>query len=201
MLSYINYWDFDKFSSGNLEKYYYGRWEYISEMISLIKKLDVKTVLELGPGKNTIVKNCDVMVKPKEDKWGRPMNKVNKEIVFDANEFPWPIEDKAYDLFIAAHVFEYLSNKQTKAFREVMRISKMAVITFPYLWNCSSGSSYYPESHMIDKELISDWTLGVEPDKIITVRRTAIDVSRGRRLIYFWNFDEDKGRKDDNIGY
>ena len=190
MLDFINYWDFDKFSSGNLVKYYSGCWEYISEMVSLIKELDVQTILELGPGKHTIVKNCDAMVKPEEDKWGRPINRINKEIIFDANESPWPIEDKAYDLFIAAHVWEYLSNKQTRAFREVMRISKKAIITFPYLWNCSRESPYYPESHMIDKDLISDWTLGAEPKKIITVRRTALDVSRGRRLIYFWEFDD-----------
>ncbi len=189
MLNFIDYWDFDRFSSGNLDKYYSGRWEYITEMVSLIKGENIHTVLEIGPGKHSIVKNCDVIIKPEEDQWGRPINKVNKQIVFDANDTPWPFKDKEYDLFIAAHVFEYLSNKQTRAFREVMRISKMAMLTFPYLWNCPRESVYYPESHMIDKELISDWTLNIKPEKIVTVRRTAMDISRGRRLIYFWRFN------------
>ncbi len=188
MLDYINYWDFDKFLAGNLDKYYNGRWEYITEIISLIKLEKVKKVLEIGPGKHTIVKNCDIMIRPEDDKWGRPINKVSKEIVFDATEIPWPIKDKEYDLLIAAHVWEYLGNKQTKAFREVMRTSKMAIMTFPYMWNCPKDNVYYPESHMIDKELIKDWTLGVEPNKVITVRRTAMDVSKGRRLIYLWKF-------------
>lgn len=189
MLDFIDYWDFQKFASGDLGKYYNGNWECITEIISLIKKLDVQKVLELGPGKHSIVKNCDVMVKSEEDQWGRPINEVNKEIVFDANDSPWPIEDKAYDLFVAAHVWEHISNKQIKAFQEVMRISKKAIIAFPYLWNCPRENYYYPESHMIDKELISNWTLGVEPKEVIMVRRTAIDISKGRRIIYFWEFD------------
>ena len=75
-----------------------------------------------------------------------------------AAEKPWPVVDKQYDLFIALQVWEHLSNNQSRAFREVMRISKAVVLSFPYNWDCPENNANYPEYHDIDEELIAGWT-------------------------------------------
>ncbi len=93
----------------------------------------MEKVLELGPAFQTIVKNCDIMVKPEIDVWGRPEKYINKEFKHDAIVVPWPIDDKAYDLFIALQVWEHLERKQKEAFEEVMRTSKAAILSFPYM--------------------------------------------------------------------
>jgi hypothetical protein len=77
-------------------------------------------VLELGPGKHTIVLQSDVMVKPEDDVWGKPENEVGNFIVHDATEVPWSISEKQYDLFIALQVWEHLGSRQRQVFNEVM---------------------------------------------------------------------------------
>ena len=78
---------------------------------------------------------------------------------------PWPINDKQYDLFIALQVWEHLGNKQSRAFREAIRISKAVILSFPYKWNCPKNNANYPEHHEVDEELIGDWTPRNKTDK------------------------------------
>lgn len=185
----MNYSDFKELLNSSLGNYYEGRWAYFSEVIKIIQEnKDVSKVLELGPSFRTIVKNCDIMVKPDNDVWGRPEKYVKKVYEHDATLVPWLIKDKEYDLFIALQVWEHLKDKQKKAFKEVMRISKMAILSFPYMWDCPKDNANYPEHHMISEEIIREWTLGVEPDKIIKIPRTGNKVSKGPRIIYFWKF-------------
>ena len=40
----------------------------------------------------------------------------------------------------------------------------------------------------IDEKIISEWTLGIEPVKVIKIPRTGDRVSKGPRIIYFWKF-------------
>lgn len=189
MKGLMTYEDYRLLLKGDLGRYYEGRWEYFKEVLDIIKSEKVESVLEIGPAQEPIVKNCDVMIKPGDDMWGRPKNEFfQKEYLHDATEKPWPIEDKYYDLVVALQVWEHLDNKQSKAFREVMRISKMAILSFPYIWDCPKDSRNYPAHHMIDEELISDWTLNVKPEKIIKIPRTGSEVSKGPRIIYFWKF-------------
>ena len=91
-------------------------------------------------------------------------------------------------MFIALQVWEHLGNKQSRAFREVMRISRSAVLSFPYDWDCPKGNANYPEHHRIDEELIGDWTLGVRPKDVTRIERTGPEVSKGPRIIYYWEF-------------
>jgi len=184
----LTFEEYEKLLSGPMGDWYNGRWSYYGPVIELITELSIKNALELGPGKITMIKNCDVMVKPDDDFWGKPDKNVSKIIQHDATEKPWPIKDKEYDLFIALQVWEHLNSRQTKAFREVMRISKMAILSFPYNWNCPKDNANYPEHHMIDKELIGDWTLNIEPIKFLEIPSTSEKVSRGPRLIYLWKF-------------
>lgn len=185
----MTYEDYQKLLGGKLGKYYEGRWEYFKEVIEIIKNENIKSVLEIGPAQEPIVKNCDVMVKPEDDMWGKPENKFFKEcLVHDATESPWSISDKQYDLVIALQVWEHLEDKQKQAFQEVMRVSKMAIMSFPYMWDCPKDSRNYPAHHLIDEKIIGDWTLNIKPEKIIKIPRTGPEVSKGPRIIYFWKF-------------
>lgn len=185
----MNYSDFQELINSSRGKYYEGRWAYFSEVINIIKENQgISKVLELGPSVQTIVKNCDIMVKPENDVWGRPQKCISKEYEHDATLTPWPIRDKKYDMFIALQVWEHLDGKQKEAFKEVMRISKMAILSFPYMWDCPKDNANYPEHHMIDEKIISEWTLNIQPIKIIKIPRTGEKVSKGPRIIYFWKF-------------
>lgn len=56
------------------------------------------------------------------------------------------------------------------------------------MWDCPKDSRNYPAHHMLDEELIGDWTLNIKPEKIIKIPRTGPEVSKGPRIIYFWKF-------------
>lgn len=134
----------------------------------------------------------DMLVRPVVklgDSLGRPLNLVKHTYQHNATEKPWPIADKSYDLFIALQVWEHLDNKQSFAFREVMRVSRAAILSFPYLWHCKKNSLSYPEHHMIDEELISNWTLNIPPREIVRIAATGEVGSRKQRIIYFWEFN------------
>jgi hypothetical protein len=184
-MSFADYQDLLQSDRG---EYYAGRWEYYKVVIDLVQRRNPASVLELGPGQRAIVKGCDVMVTPEDDAWGRPSAQVGRVYFHDATEKPWPVADKQYDLFIALQVWEHLSNKQCRAFREAMRISKAAILSFPYLWDCPKDNANYPEHHHIDEELIADWTLNVPPKEVVKIARTGEKVSKGPRIIYYWEF-------------
>ena len=189
MLDLMNYKDFQSLLHGPRGHYYVGRWEYFKEVIKIIKNIKVNKVLELGPGFIPIVKNADIMLNPLEDQFGRPDNE--KVIYYNATRKPWPIKDKEYDLFIALQVWEHLDNKQTRVFKEVIRTSRMAILSFPYLWEGGEEAKPSHRAHRnIDKELIGDWTLHIKPEKIIEINRTGDEFSKGKRLIYFWEFSK-----------
>lgn len=120
----INYSDFEELLTSSRGMYYEGRWAYFSEVINMIQETEgISKVLELGPSSQTIVKNCDIMVRPENDVWGRPQKYVEKEYEHDATVAPWPIKDKEYDLFIALQVWEHLEGKQKEAFKEVVYVN------------------------------------------------------------------------------
>jgi hypothetical protein len=74
----MNYSDFENLLSSSRGQYYEGRWAYVSEVIGIIQQNeDVHKVLELGPSFQTIVKNCDIMVKPEIDMWDCPKDNAN----------------------------------------------------------------------------------------------------------------------------
>ena len=157
-----------------LDKYYQGRDKYLGKVIEIIndhiigKGFPLYSVLELGPYKLPIVEGSDVM-----DKYAYLPH---AKYIHDATVVPWPIKDKTYDLFIALQVWEHLGNRQQEAFKEVIRTSKMAILSFPYKWEKSASLSHVG----IDDRIISEWTLGVKP-----VLRTVVS----KRAIYFFIFD------------
>ncbi len=189
MTKLLSYDDYQQMLSSPHAEYYRGRWEYYKEVIKLVQQLNITRVLELGPGFLPIVKTADIMLNPEADHFGRPNDGENGETVFhDATVSPWPIKDKAYDLLIALQVWEHLDNKQSRAFREVQRIAKRAILSFPYAWIGGVEKPSHRAHRDIDKELIADWTLNIPPQKIIEIPRTGPEFSKGRRLIYYWEF-------------
>jgi len=139
------------------DPYYEGRWKYFKKVIGIINRESFKCVLELGPYKQPIVHGSDIM--------DIRADFTNLTYEHDATNIPWPIEDKKYDLFIALQVWEHLENKKQDAFNEVMRISKMAILSFPLNWNCPGDCH-----HGITKKDIAEWTLNTVPAKKIKVR-------------------------------
>ena len=147
-----------------------SRWEYLKEVIDIITKESFNSVLELGAYKQPVVHGSDIM-------------DVNSELpnltyIHNATKIPWPVENSKYDLFIALQVWEHLKDKQKEAFKEVIRISKMAILSFPLNWDCPGNCH-----HNITEEKISEWTLHVNPVKKIKVgERTS------ERIICFFKF-------------
>lgn len=155
--------------------YWIGRWPYMSKVVELIKNLPINessAVLELGAYECPIVKDSDIMDITDfilEYKNPTPNIKYN----WDATNVPWPIEDKKYTLFIALQVWEHLNGKQKEAFEEVIRVSKYAILSFPYNWKNCIGDCHYG----ITDEIIAEWTLFKKAKDIVLV---------GNRIIYLF---------------
>jgi len=148
-----------------------SRWGYLKEVIGIITKESFNSVLELGAYKQPIVHGSDIMdVNP---------NRPNLTYLHDATRIPWPVENSKYDLFIALQVWEHLKDKQKEAFKEVIRTSKMAILSFPLNWNCPENIRH----HNITEEKISEWTLHINPVKKIKVGKRSSE-----RIIYFFKF-------------
>ena len=180
--------DFTGLLEGSHRAYYEGRWEYFSVVLEIIREIQPRSVLEMGPGWLPVVKDADLMLAPDEDQFGRPGHMQGKVIVHDATVKPWPIGDKAYDLVVALNVFEHLDNKQSRAFREAMRIARAAILTVPHGWTGGEAKWMHRIHRDIDKDLVRDWTLGVEPERVVEIPRVGEKFAQGPRLVYYWKF-------------
>lgn len=157
-------------------KYYEGRWPYLSEAIRQTLALKPKTALELGPYRLPLFRGSDVM----DLRDHLPASRVKWKC--DARQTPWPQADKSYDVFIALQVWEHLGDAQARAFAEVRRIARTAVLSFPYKWKLRDTSDCH---HNVGDATISEWTGGATP-----VRRVVIDKPNAayRRAIYVFDF-------------
>ena len=157
---------------------YKGRWKYIVYVISELRKIKPKKVLELGSYKvnlTNISDNMDINIDFIDKD-----NINNKKFIQDASILPWNIEDKYYDVFVGLQVFEHLGENQSDIFKEVMRISKNAIISLPYLWDKPDDKIH----HMIDDNKIKEWTNNILPEKIIYIKTP----DSRKRVIYFFKF-------------
>jgi len=160
-------------------KYWDNRWEYISYVISILP--EVEKVLEIGSNGVPIVKDCDTMDIVQFD---------GLTYLADARE-PFHFKNKEYDLLIALQTWEHLyddekhsiGSRQKEAFKEVQRVSKEAIISFPYKWTVRMRKD---DCHYnIDEEKIAEWTgnLPYKSKKIIESLG-----GRRNRIIYHWVF-------------
>jgi len=134
------------------------RWAYMEEVLSELKIINPKNAIEIGTNRVSLMDFSDSI--------DFDINRIdpdckNEKLVFDASKTPYPIEDKKYDVFVALQVLEHLGCRQMEAFKEIERISKHAIITLPYLWDCPED----PVHHQIGMEKINEWTCGKTPYK------------------------------------
>ena len=156
--------------------YYNGRWGYMSKALaeasSLIRKHHLGTALELGAPVRPIIVGSDVM-----DIKARPELDPTVHItVHDATKAPWPLGDKAYDLFLALQVFEHLRDRQPEAFLEVRRVARNAIISLPIDWEMDDPRNCH---HRIPHERVLSWFAPVTPTRVIEGNG-----GKRRRMIY-----------------
>ena len=156
--------------------YYNGRWGYMSAALAqaskLIRRDRLKTALELGAPVRPIIVGADVM-----DIKARPeLDPTIPITIHDATEAPWPVGDKAYDLFLALQVFEHLRDRQPEAFLEVRRVARHAIISLPIDWEMDDPRNCH---HHISNERVLSWFAPIVPTRVIEGSG-----GKRRRLIY-----------------
>lgn len=107
-------------------KYFKARWGFTSKVIERMRQMEpIGPVLELGPGPTgmPIIIGATTMDYVAD---------FHPTVLHDARSSPWPFPDKAFDLFVACQAFEHLKGKQRRAFREVQRVARRAIITLPF---------------------------------------------------------------------
>ena len=141
--------------------YYKGRWVYVSKALgqveTLIRRRGARTALELGVPLRPIVVGADAM----DITAGPHVDPAVPMTIHDATQAPWPVGDKAYDVFIALQVFEHLRDRQREAFLEVRRIARHAVISLPIDWEMDDPTNCH---HRIPEERVLSWFAPIVPD-------------------------------------
>ena len=146
-MKFLTFEVFNKITHSN--PYWDKRWNYISVVIDFLKTIELKTSLELGTNGLNLISTSDTMGIDGDPTYLHDVTK------------PFPIKDKQYDIFIALQVFEHLEGNQRAVFREVMRTSKKALLSFPLEWHCPKDPIHHELTHKHFKE----WTLNIEPKK------------------------------------
>jgi len=164
----VNREQFQEKALATNEKYwlksYWKRWEYQSVVVDMLNQLDINSILEAGTmGIPLALDGCTLDIN----------DKTKPTYIHDLTEFPYPFRDKEFDMFVALQVWEHIGDNQHRAFKEVCRIAKNIILSFPYKWKAGSAC------HLgIDKDVIKKWT-EIEPDEIVQVKG---------RIIYRWKF-------------
>lgn len=146
------------------------RWNYISSAIDMASSLHPSSILELGNMGVSIAEEShtmDIMPTP------------GINYLFDATAIPWPIADKAYDVFIALQVFEHLDDariKQKSVFNEACRVSRNVIMSIPFMWHNSKLKNH---NNITDK-IVMDWCSMRKPS------RTVYFPGKFGRKIYLW---------------
>ena len=156
--------------------YYNGRWRYMSAALgqasTLIRRDGLTSALELGAPVRPVIVGADVM-----DIKARPeLGPTIPITIHDATKAPWPIDDKAYDLFVALQVFEHLGDRQREAFLEVRRVARHAIISLPIDWEMDDPRNCH---HRISNERVLSWFAPISPARVIEGNG-----GQHRRLIY-----------------
>lgn len=141
------------------------RWQYMGYVIEQLKQIcpDDTKLIEAGTSGMPLSNRSFLYEYP----------------MYDLNVVPYggiKFSDKTFDSFVALQVWEHLDN-QERAFKEVMRISKSAILSFPYMWPKGKG---HDDRHVgIDDIKIKQWTCGVKPEKTKLINN---------RMVYVWKF-------------
>lgn len=144
------------------------RYEYMSTVITILKNLGIRSILEVGPGPGGVKlastsKTMDINPE------------FNPDIVHDATIAPWPYETA--DAVVSLQTFEHFGGKQRIAFKEAYRIAKKCVIiSLPYKWEDAVN---YPYLNNIDDKVVLNWFKIKWDYKFVLGQKH-------RRVIYVW---------------
>jgi hypothetical protein len=181
--------------------YYKGRWCYMGKAIEIAWEILCRRrsapqhakVLELGVYKHPMLIGSDVMDLDINVEPGSAGACVRR----DAAATPWPVADKHYDLFIALEVFEHLdadrrgtilparAGAQRRAFGEVRRIAKNAVLSLPIEWRPQSVVDYVNCHTLLTHEKVLSWFDPIRPRRIVEGNGGSHP-----RLIYIFEWDQ-----------
>lgn len=145
-----------------------SRWAYHAFASLTAQMLRPKSVLELGTMGVKICSHSDEMDFPVADFW--PVE--NPRFLHNAKVTPWPISDKAYDLFIALRVFHHLVPEQRKCFLEMKRIAKNIILTLPISYDHDSAS------RAVGMETLVSYNSGRYPTATVETEK---------EVFYFWS--------------
>jgi hypothetical protein len=135
------------------------RWSYMSFVINEIIKLNPNTSLELGVFGLSLMTFSDTMEMELDNV--DIDNRSNKIYLGDCRCAIKEIPDKKYDVFVGLQVLEHLTPNQNEFFNEIKRISRYAIISLPFRWNCPDDK----EHNNIDEQVIIKWTDNKVPYK------------------------------------
>lgn len=138
------------------------RWQYMEYAIEEAKRICPMITIEAGASGIPLNSESYLMDYPEYDLNITPY-------IMGGNIIP----EKRVDCFVALQTWEHLDN-QPEAFKEVMRISHNAILSFPYMW------TWGDKRHKgITRDIINKWTCNVKPtrEKLIN-----------NRLILTWEF-------------
>ncbi len=155
------------------DAYWRARWDYTERALAMIAGLGLAAsarVLEIGPYNLPLVGGSDRM-----DRRIWPAGPA-LAVRHDAGAVPWPIADGAYDLAIALQVWEHLAGNRVRAFSELARVARRAVLSLPYRWTGTSDHAG------IDEAVIGRWAGGRRPV------RSAVVGERTRRIVLLYDF-------------
>lgn len=156
------------------DPYFEGRWSYYSKIINISKEIRPRTILEIGSNGFNLINESSTLELEKQ---------YNADFYWDITKTPWPFDDKQFDLVIALQVWEHLGCSQREAFIELKRVSKNAILSFPYKWLVGDTNHYN-----ITKNIINFWTLEEEYVLQRIVKNTKNLKNNKYRLINWYEF-------------
>jgi hypothetical protein len=149
-------------------KYWQGRWEYLSKAVEILQTFNTTNILEIGCNGLQLCDHSDTMS-------NRPAD--NSTYTYDITQVPWPVNNNSYDVLIALQVWEHLQGCQSQAFSEARSVARNIVLSLPYMWNSPKDLTH----HQIDLQQIISWT-GIDrvPDYYV------IGSNKYQRIICVW---------------
>ncbi|MCK9319664.1 hypothetical protein [Methanoculleus sp.] len=157
-MKYLTKQDFDTLEARN--DYFKGRWDYFDIVINMAKKIEPKSVLEVGTG------GCKLIEESKVVDISNSNNgfTYNVDYLIDITKDLHKIE-KRFDLIICLQVLEHLEGKENKTFNELYEMTDNLIISVPYLWTSKAEISHYN----ITDEKIKEWTSNKTPTEQVVV--------------------------------
>lgn len=157
-MKYLTKEEFDILEAENA--YFKGRWEYFNIVLNMIKKIEPKSVLEVGSAGCKLVKDSKVV------DISNQYNGIKYDVdyLLDITKDLDQIKER-FDLIICLQVLEHLGNSQKMVFSGLLERTDNLIISVPYLWTDKRELSHYN----ITDDIIKNWTCNKDPKEEIVI--------------------------------